>query len=160
MQASRRAMSLADTLPAQEKYLIAANHYRIANDTDKAIEAYENLVKASPSSAIVQFDLATQYEQNGNFDKAREHFSKVIALDPKFVEGLLAMGRIEIRRGNPQDSLTHLNGALTLAIQLNNNEARQHPRSDRRGPQNCSIVRKRRAGALRAVARAQAAAQR
>ena len=28
MQASRRAMSLADALPAQEKYLIAANHYR------------------------------------------------------------------------------------------------------------------------------------
>ena len=48
----------------------------------------------------------------------------MIELDPKFVEGLLAMGRIEIRRGHPQDSLTHLNGALTLAIQLNNNEAR------------------------------------
>ena len=124
MQASRRAMSLADALPSQEKYLIAANHYQIANDTDKAIEAYENLVKASPNSAVGQFDLGTLYEQSGNFDKAREHFSKVIELDPKFVQGLLAMGRIEIRRGYPQESLAHLNGALTLAIQLNNNEAR------------------------------------
>lgn len=124
MQASRRAMSLAEALPPQEKYLVAANHYRITNDTDKAIEAYENLAKASPSSAMVQFDLGGLYELNGKHDQAREYFKRVVELDPKFVEGLLARGRVELRLGNPQDALPHLNGALTLAIQLNNDEAR------------------------------------
>ena len=126
MQASRRAMSLADALPAQEKYLIAANHYRIANDTDKAIESYQNLVKTSPNSAMIQFDLGSLYEQSGKLDQAREHFVKVVELDPKFVEGLLARGRIEIRRRQPQDALAHLNGALALAVQLNNEEARSN----------------------------------
>ncbi len=123
-QFSRRAMSLSDGLPALERYQISANHYQIVSDTAKAIESYENLAKASPNSAVVQYDLGGLYEQSGNFDKARDHFAVVVRLDPKFVEGLRAMGRIEIRRGNPQASLEYLNKALELAIELNNEEAR------------------------------------
>jgi len=123
-QASRRAMSLGEALPPQEKYLISANHYRIVNDTPKAIEAFENLAKASPNSASVQFDLGSLYERSGAFDKARERFAKVVELDPKFVDGLRALGRVEIRRGNPQGSLEHLNAGLTLAIELKNDQAR------------------------------------
>jgi eukaryotic-like serine/threonine-protein kinase len=123
-QFSRRAMSLGEALPPQEKYLISANHYRIVNDTPKAIEAFENLAKASPNSASVQFDLGTLYERSGAFDKARERFAKVVELDPKFVDGLRALGRVEIRRGNPQGSLEHLNAGLTLAIELKNDQAR------------------------------------
>jgi serine/threonine protein kinase/tetratricopeptide (TPR) repeat protein len=123
-QFSRRAMSLGEALPPQEKYLISANHYRIANDIPKAIEAFENLAKASPNSASVQFDLGSLYERSGAFDKARERFAKVVELDPKFVDGLRALGRVEIRRGNPQGSLEHLNTGLTLAIELKNDQAR------------------------------------
>ena len=123
-QFSRRAMSLGEALPPQEKYLISANHYRIMNDTPKAIEAFENLAKASPNSASVQFDLGSLYERSGEFDKARERFAKVVELDPKFVDGLRALGRVEIRRGNPQGSLEHLNAGLTLAIELKNDQAR------------------------------------
>ncbi len=123
-QYSRTAMSLGASLPPQEKYLISATHYRILNETGKAIESYENLVKARPNDATIQFDLGTLYEETGKFDQAQQHFSKVVELDPKFIEGLRALGRVEIRRGNPQGSLEHLNGALTLAIQLRNDEAR------------------------------------
>ena len=73
---------------------------------------------------MVQFDLGGLYEQSGALDQAREHFAKVVELDPKFVEGLLALGRVEIRRGNPQPSLEHLDRALSLAIQLDKDEAR------------------------------------
>src|SRR5262245_59227458 len=123
-QSSRRAMSLGEALPPQEKYLISANHYRIVNDTPKAIEAFENLAKASPNSATVQFDLGALYERSGAYDKARERFAKVVELDPKYVDGLRALGRVEIRRGNPQGSLEHLNSGLTLAIELKNDQAR------------------------------------
>jgi tetratricopeptide (TPR) repeat protein len=123
-QASRQAMSLSDALPAQEKYRIAATHYGIANDREKAIQAYENLVKASPSDANIRFQLGGLYEQGGGLDQAREHFAKVVELDAKFVEGLLALGRVEIKRGNPQPSLEHLDRALSLATQLENDEAR------------------------------------
>ncbi len=69
-QASRSAMSLGEALPPQEKYLISANHYRIVNDTKKAIEAYESLAKASPNRADVQFDLGSLYEQSGALEQA------------------------------------------------------------------------------------------
>lgn len=123
-QASREAMSLSAALPPQEKHRIAANHYKIVNDSGKAIESYENLVKASPADAMIRFELGGLYENSGALDQAKEHFSKVVELDPKFVEGLLALGRVEIKQGNPQASLEHLDKAVGLATQLENDEAR------------------------------------
>ncbi len=72
----------------------------------------------------MEFDLGGLYEQSGDLDKARAHFAKVVALDPKFVEGQLALGRVDIKRGHAQDALAPLNTALTLAIQLNHDEVR------------------------------------
>ncbi len=121
-QNSRRAVELAERLPAQEKYVIAAGHAKIANDTGKAIEAYENLAKVSPEDPEVNFELAALYESSGAFDQARAHYKKVLERDPKSVAALLASGRVEIKGGNPQASLDSLNRALSLAIQLENDE--------------------------------------
>ena len=64
-------MSLSEALPAQEKYRIAANHYRIVNDNAKAVEAYENLVKASPNSpGAVRSGQPLRADRE--FDKARD----------------------------------------------------------------------------------------
>jgi eukaryotic-like serine/threonine-protein kinase len=123
-QASRQAMTLGDVLPAQEKYRIAANHYGILNNSEKAIEAYENLVNAAPGDTMTRYDLGVLYEESGGLDKAREQFAKVVELDGKFVAGLLALGRVEIKRGNPQPALEPLDRALSLATQLENDEAR------------------------------------
>ena len=70
------------------------------------------------------FRLGELYEGTGDYAKARENFANVVKLDPKFVEGLLALGRVEIRQGEYQDSLKPLNEALTLAIDLGNQEVR------------------------------------
>ena len=85
-------------LPVAEKYLIAATDARVTKDNKKAIEAYENLLKVSPNNARIQFDLASLYERAGDLVKAQEHFTKAVALDPKYVEGLIALGRTAIRR--------------------------------------------------------------
>ena len=121
-QSSRRAVELAERLPAPEKYLINAGHARIVNDTDKAIAAYENLAKASPDDSEVNFELAALYEASGAFEQARAHYKKVLEHDPKYVAALLASGRVEIKAGNPQGSLDFLNQALSLAIQLGQDE--------------------------------------
>ena len=63
-QFSRRALTMSESMPAgQERYLIAAAHYTIANDTDKAIETYEQLLRVAPLNAALHFDLARIYEQ-------------------------------------------------------------------------------------------------
>ena len=121
-KASRRAVELSDSLPAQEKYLIEANHDRISNDTQKAITAYENLAKVNPEDADVQFALAGLYEQTSNFDQAKQYLAKVLSHDPKNVDALLASGRVEIKASNPQGGLDFLTRALNLAIQLDNQQ--------------------------------------
>ncbi len=123
-QQSRRAMDLSQALQPQERYLIAAAHYRLTNDSAKAIETYEKLIAVSPNNARIQFDLASLYERGRDLTKAQAHFTKAVALDPKYVEGLIALGRNAIRRGDPKAALQPLNNALSLSIQLGNEAAR------------------------------------
>src|SRR5580698_960960 len=119
---SRRAVELSAPLPSSEKYLIEASNARIQNDTQKAIAAYQNIVKVSPEDPDIQFTLASLYEDANDFDNARAHLAQVLEQDPKYVDALLASGRVEIKSGNPQNGLDFLNRALTLAIQLDNQE--------------------------------------
>jgi serine/threonine protein kinase/tetratricopeptide (TPR) repeat protein len=124
-QFSQRALSISESMPAgQERFLIAAAHYRLSNEAEKAIETYQQLLKLAPNNVQVHFDLATLYEQNGALDKAKEHFTRTVELDSKHVDGLTAVGRVNIKLGDPQAALQPLNSALSLAVELDNNEAR------------------------------------
>jgi serine/threonine protein kinase/predicted negative regulator of RcsB-dependent stress response len=119
-QFSRKALDLSEKLPPQERYRIQANYAQISNDNRKAIEAYENLEKASPEDVDVHFRLGGLYESTGAYDKARAELAKVLAIDPKHVDALLAAGRVEIRSKNPKGSLDYLNRGLSLAVELDN----------------------------------------
>jgi len=119
---SQKAVGLSDNLPAAEKYLILAEHETILKSYPKAVEAYENLVKASPGNADLLFALADLYEKTGEYDKARDEYSSVLALDPKRIDGLLALGRVEIKSGNTQAGLEYLTRAEGMAIEFGNDE--------------------------------------
>ena len=121
-QASRKAVDLSENLPPQERYRIVASHAQIMKDYPKAIEAYENLAKASPGDTEVQFALGSLYEESGAFEKAREHYAAVLKADPQSVEALWKRGGVEIESGNPQGSLDYLNRGLTLSVELGNDE--------------------------------------
>jgi tetratricopeptide (TPR) repeat protein len=121
-RASRRAITLADNLPAAEKYLISAVHASITKDFAKAIAAYEDLAKAAPDNFEVRFALAGAYESTGDFAKASEQYQKVLTNNPKDISGLLAIGRVAIKSGNAQAGLDPLNRALSLAVQVDNLE--------------------------------------
>jgi tetratricopeptide (TPR) repeat protein len=121
-QASSKALDLSQQLPLPEKYLIEANHARITKDNKKAIEAYQNLAKISPDNSDIESALASIYENSGDFAKAREFDQRLLAANPKDITSLLASGRVEILSDNPQASLDPLNRALSLAIQVDNQE--------------------------------------
>ncbi|MFL6302231.1 MAG: protein kinase domain-containing protein [Candidatus Sulfotelmatobacter sp.] len=121
-QHSRKAVDLAQQLPVTEKYLIQANHARITKDNAKGIEAYENLAKSMPDNTDVQFALGSVYEDSGNLAKASEHFAAVLKADPKNINALLASGRINIKNGDSEAALDPLSRALTLAVQVDNQE--------------------------------------
>ncbi|MGA7927896.1 MAG: tetratricopeptide repeat protein [Candidatus Sulfotelmatobacter sp.] len=122
--ASRKAVELSDQLPPAEKYLIEASHDQIQKDYPKAIEAYENLVKAAPDNSDVLFELAGLYQKSSAYDKAREEYTKVLTLDPNRVDALLEIGRVEVDSGNPQKGLEYLTRAQPLAVEFGNDEER------------------------------------
>jgi tetratricopeptide (TPR) repeat protein/predicted Ser/Thr protein kinase len=121
-RASQKAVGLSDNLPAAEKYLILAKHQTILKSYPQAIEAYEQLVKASPDNPDLHFALADLYEKSSEFDKARDEYAKVLTIDPKRVDGLLAMGRVEIESGNDQNGLEYLTRAQGMAVEFGNDE--------------------------------------
>ena len=121
-QLALKAVELSENLPTAEKYQIAANHFRIAKDYPKAIEAYQNLAKVSPDNSDIESALGAIYENSGDFVKAREFYQKLLTANPKDGSTLLAIGRVEILSGNSQASLDPLNRGLSLAIQVDNQE--------------------------------------
>jgi len=121
-QSARRAVELSESLTPAEKYAISASQARISKNYPKAIEAYENLAKISPDDTNVCSALGALYEDTGDFSKASEHYQKVLAANPKDIASLLATGRVDIKSGDSRASLDPLNRALSLAIQVDNQE--------------------------------------
>ena len=121
---SLRAMNLSDRLPAADKYLVSSVRYQILDDQAKVLESYENLVKVSPNNSTFRAALAGSYERNGRLDEAFLQFAKAVELDPTYADAVLGLARLEIRRGNMQASLPHLDRARALAIQFKSEEAR------------------------------------
>jgi serine/threonine protein kinase/tetratricopeptide (TPR) repeat protein len=121
-QASRKAMELDSQLPLAEKYLIEANHARVMKDNSKAVETYEKLATSLPGNGDVQFALGNAYLDAGQFDKARAQYAKVLKNDPKNLAALIQTGWLEVLNGKPQAGLDPLNSALTLAVELENEE--------------------------------------
>jgi serine/threonine protein kinase/tetratricopeptide (TPR) repeat protein len=121
-QASRKALDLSQQLPLAEKYLIEANHAYIMKDNKKAIAAFENLSKTFPENADVEYALGSLYADNGDFDKARAQFAKILQADPKNIKTLWQIGSVEYQQGNPQGALEPLSKALSLAVQVDNPE--------------------------------------
>jgi eukaryotic-like serine/threonine-protein kinase len=123
-QYSSKALDLSASLPPAEKYMIQAADARIENNYDKAVEAYGNLIKLMPNDPQVQFEVGSLYDSHGAFDQARDHYLKALQSDPKYVDALLAVGMVEIKSSNSQGSLDYLNRALSLAVELNNQQGK------------------------------------
>jgi eukaryotic-like serine/threonine-protein kinase len=121
---SRKAQDLSGTLPAAEKYLVEAIYARTLRNNAKAIEAYENLAKIMPDNSGVESALGSLYSENGQYDKARAEFTKILQNDPKNTQALWQLGVVDITNGNPQGALDPLSKGLNLAIEVDNQEQR------------------------------------
>ena len=123
-QFSSKAVELDASLPPAEKYMIEAASARIQNNFDKAMQAYENLNKLMPQDPQVWAEIAELYESKGNYDKSFDYYAKVLQSDPKNLDALLAIGGVQIERGNAQGSFDYLNQALSLAVELGNQQGK------------------------------------
>ena len=122
--AARKALDLSDSVTPQEKYLIQAENAEATRDYAKAIESYEKVATILPDNSDVQYTLARLYEDFGTLDKAGAYYQKLLANDKNNPDALLHMGWVKIRGNDSQASIAYLNSALTLAVQLDNQEER------------------------------------
>jgi eukaryotic-like serine/threonine-protein kinase len=118
-QAASTAMSLSDSLPPPEKYVIQAAYGEIENNYQRALEAYTELVRLMPSDPRTQRALGTLYKSHGVYDKARECYQTALEIDPRDWETLRGLGELEIALGSAQSAIDHLNRALSGTIELN-----------------------------------------
>lgn len=123
-QWSTKAVDLSGNLPPVEKDMIVAASARITKNYDSAIQTYADLLKMMPNDPQVHFEIASVYAAHGALDQAHDQFLQALQIDPKYVDALLAVGRVEIDRGNPQAALGYLNDALTLTVQLGQQQAK------------------------------------
>ena len=121
-QSAQKAVLLSQNLPGAEKYLISAIHSQVVKNYPEAINAYQNLAKASPDNSDVESALASLYKESGNLPKAREYYQKLLTTNPKDVAATLELGRVSLKSGDPQGSLDPLSRAHTMAIQVDNQE--------------------------------------
>ena len=121
-ESSRRAVDLSGNSPPRERYLILANRARVTHDNAKAIEYYENLAKGSPEDLDIEMALGGLYEADIILDKAKERYNFVLQRDPKSADALLALGRVEVMDGNPQNGIDYFERARSLAVQNDNQE--------------------------------------
>jgi serine/threonine protein kinase/Tfp pilus assembly protein PilF len=119
---SRQAVNLAAGLPEHERLLIQARHAQIVMDYPRAVESYESLAKIWPDSDDALVHLGTLYALTGAYERARDAYATLLKRDPKYVAALVGAGEAETQLGNAQQALTHLNTALPLAIQFDNQE--------------------------------------
>ena len=70
----------------------------------------------------MNYALGELYLNQGDYEKARQHYTNVLKSDPKNLNALLYRGWVEVQAGNPQAGLDPLNRALNLAIEVDNQE--------------------------------------
>jgi serine/threonine protein kinase/tetratricopeptide (TPR) repeat protein len=88
----QKAFSLLNRVSERERLYITSNYY--ANGTrelDKAIRTLELYRQTYPKDTTPANNLAVQYEQIGQFERALEGYREVLRLDPKLAVGYTNM---------------------------------------------------------------------
>ena len=71
----KKALDLADRLPAKERFFIQADFLsRSENTMIESIEAYKNLLALYPDDASGRHNLAVRYSALGKYDEAIQHY--------------------------------------------------------------------------------------
>src|SRR6266446_1006177 len=81
---------------------------------DEAAREFERELAVSPENASAEFELGEIARQRGQFDIAREHFSKAVRYTPDFFEAQVGLARLLIKQGSPREAIPHLEQAVRL----------------------------------------------
>jgi tetratricopeptide (TPR) repeat protein len=81
----QKGLTLVDRMTEREKFRTRGNYYTFKRDADKAIEAYEGLVKQFPADNAGLANLGLAYVFKGDFPRALDYTRKALSLYPQNV---------------------------------------------------------------------------
>jgi predicted Zn-dependent protease len=85
--------------------------YLFKSDTEHALREFEQEREINPANPAVYDRLGDVYTRSGQYEQAQEALAKAISLDTSSTGPFIQMGKVLLRRNDPQTSLLYLQHA-------------------------------------------------
>ncbi|MDH7512234.1 MAG: protein kinase [Clostridiales bacterium] len=109
----KKAFELTDRLSDRERFTIEGDYYRESERSyDKAVEAYERLLKLYPDDSIGANNLGILYNSLEEWDKAIELYERVLQSNPESIWTYLNIVDSYLAKGWPEKARATLEGFI------------------------------------------------
>lgn len=108
-EAAKKALALTPGLPLA--HFMLGEFYLFKSDTQQALREFEQERQIDPANFSVYDRLGDVYTRSGQYEKAQEVLAKAISLDTSSTGPFIQMGKVLLRRNDPQTSLLYLQHA-------------------------------------------------
>ena len=107
--AAKKALDLTPKLPLA--HFMLGEFYLFKSDTAQALREFEQEREINPANFAVYDRLGDVYTRSGKYQEAQEALAKAISLDTSSTGPFIQMGKVLLRRNDPQTSLLYLQHA-------------------------------------------------
>jgi tetratricopeptide (TPR) repeat protein len=107
--AAKKAIEITPRIPLA--HFMLGEVYLFKSDTDQARREFEQEREINPANFLVYDRLGDVYTRSGQYQQAQEALAKAISLDTSSTGPFIQMGKVLLRRNDPQTSLLYLQHA-------------------------------------------------
>lgn len=113
------SQNVLDEMTARDpnSYLVhelEGDQWRLKQDYAKALEAYQEALKAAPDAPGLHFNVGNVYYQMLRYPEASEELQKELKINPNHALANFEVGDIDIKQGHIEDGMPYLERALKL----------------------------------------------
>lgn len=87
----------------------AANNFKALGFKDEAINMYKQTIEAYPNDVLANYNYGLLMQEAKKFELAKEHYEKVLALDPNFTQTYYVLGLVNWDMGNKDEARSNWN---------------------------------------------------
>jgi tetratricopeptide (TPR) repeat protein len=101
----------AEVLETQGRFSEAVE----AGALELALKEFQAELALNPHDAVAEYQVAQIFQAQGKASQASAGFERAIALDPKFAEALVALGKLRMEQKNDAEAISLLFRAVSIA---------------------------------------------
>jgi len=91
---------------------LEGDQFRLRQEYEKALQAYQKALKAAPNAPGLHFDLGDVYYQTSKYQEARQELEKELAINADHARANFELGDIDIKQGRVEEGMSRLDRAL------------------------------------------------